>query len=26
MYNFKIKVHAEKRTHGYGMQHITVHA
>ena len=26
MYNFKIKVHAEKRTHGNGMQHITVHA
>jgi len=26
MYNFKINVQAEKRTHGNGMQHITVHA
>ena len=25
MYNFKINAHAEKRTHGNGMQHITVH-
>ena len=26
MYNFKINVHAEKRTHGNRMQRITVHA